>query len=167
MLLAVDIYYHSDNSATCIGVLFNWTDLEPKKVIKEHLDSVEPYVPGSFYLRELPCILEIVKNVDLKTLEAIIIDGHVYLKDDEPGLGAHLYNTLDHKVPIIGVAKRKYFAHSDLSRAILRGMSKTPLYITSIGLDIDEAKRKILDMPGTFRIPHMLKTLDQLTKQKK
>ena len=45
--------------------------------------------PGQFYKRELPCILELLKQVN-PLPNYIVIDGYVYLGGDEkPGLGKH------------------------------------------------------------------------------
>ena len=49
---------------------------------------------------------------------------------------------------------------------LLRGKSINPLYITSIGIDIETAKRNISKMFGDYRIPTILKELDKLTKEK-
>lgn len=37
--------------------------------------------------------------------DCIIVDGFVHLEDDKPGLGKHLYDALNGKVRVIGVAK--------------------------------------------------------------
>jgi endonuclease V-like protein UPF0215 family len=51
-------------------------------------------------------------------------------------------------------------------RQLLRGSSMRPLYITSIGIDLDYATELIKNMKGNNRIPTLLKTLDTLTKEK-
>ena len=96
----------------------------------------------------------------------IIIDGYVYLDDfNKLGLGGHLYKSINEKIPIIGVAKTN-FATNKLNKVeLLRGKSKNPLYITSIGIDINTAKEYISKMFGEYRIPKLLKELDQLTKE--
>ena len=42
--------------------------------------------------------------------------------------------------------------------------AKTPLFLTAIGMDVDEIKPKVEAMHGAFRIPALLKKLDQLTR---
>lgn len=60
---------------------------------------------GEFYKRELSCILAILEDIDLATISCIIIDGFVVLDDaGKHGLGGHLYEQLDPKVPVIGFA---------------------------------------------------------------
>ena len=49
---------------------------------------------------------------------------------------------------------------------VFRGSSKNPLYITAIGIDKNAAQQHILEMYGEFRIPKLLKELDQLTRNK-
>jgi deoxyribonuclease V len=39
------------------------------------------------------------------------------------------------------------------------------LYVTSIGMDVDVAAKKVLSMAGEFRMPTILKLLDTLTKE--
>jgi hypothetical protein len=66
--------------------------------------SVEPYVPGEFYRRELPCILRVLETIS-ESIDVIVVDGYVWLEGTRPGLGAHLFDTLGTKVAIICVAK--------------------------------------------------------------
>lgn len=164
MLLAIDVHYKS-NYAKAVGVFFNWEDDEPIKIISEKIEKVEAYVPGQFYKRELPCILALLKNVDLNTLEAIIVDGHVFIDDEKNhGLGGYLWKALDEKIPIIGVAKTAFHSVQKLSQPIFRGESKSPLYVSAIGFELDLALQKVQNMKGDFRIPSILKILDQETK---
>src|SRR4051812_12363005 len=113
MLLAIDVHY-KEKFARAVGVLFNWDDAEPVKVIIEHIEEVKDYVPGEFYKRELPCLLKVIKNVDLTILEAIIVDGYVFIDDTGGlGLGAVLYNSINQAVPVIGVAKTSFFRNKE------------------------------------------------------
>jgi deoxyribonuclease V len=97
----------------------------------------------------------------------IIIDGYVYLDDyNKYGLGGHLFESLNRKIPIIGVAKTNFVSNKENKVELLRGKSINPLFITSIGIDIEIAKRNISKMFGEYRIPKLLKELDKLTKEK-
>ncbi|HRF80863.1 MAG TPA: endonuclease V, partial [Flavobacteriales bacterium] len=109
MILAVDTHYMADRAHT-VAVLFDaWTAARPAQVISAWREGIEAYEPGQFYKRELPCILDLLRQVDLSQLEAIVIDGFVVLDDaGSPGLGAHLYRALEGRVPVIGVAKTNY-----------------------------------------------------------
>ena len=166
MLLAIDIYYR-DAIAKAVGILFNWEDESPASVIIEWIEGVEPYVSGEFYKRELPCILKVVEKVDARKIEAIIIDGYVYIDNEKKyGLGGYLWEVLNGKVPIIGVAKTSFFKNKETVQGIIRGNSKNPLFISAIGINIVDAANLVRTMKGSFRIPSILKRLDQLTKEK-
>jgi hypothetical protein len=52
-----------------------------------------------------------------------------------------------------------------LKRPILRGESHNPLFITTIGLDLDEVANKVKNMFGEYRMPYLLSQLDQMTKK--
>ncbi|HWJ26524.1 MAG TPA: endonuclease V [Flavisolibacter sp.] len=164
--LAVDVYYNN-NTAKAIAILFkNWQDENPAQIISKSLSDIQPYEPGSFYKRELPCIMALLESIDINQLELIIIDGYVYLDDQNRlGLGGHLYQSLDKVVPIIGVAKTKFHNNTKNVKEIKRGLSKRPLFVSSIGMDIDSAADYIQSMSGDHRIPDLLKQLDRLTKE--
>jgi deoxyribonuclease V len=165
MILATDTYYTSDE-ARVIGALFDWSDYTPKEIFSTRINNVEPYESGKFYKRELPCIIKLIENIDLEKIEFIIVDGHCYVNDNlEYGLGGYLYNTLEQKIPVIGVAKNSLAGLEKLSIPILRGKSKNPLYISSIGCDLNYAAEKIKTMSGEFRIPTILKIVDQKTRE--
>jgi deoxyribonuclease V len=80
--------------------------------ILKYLKHIEEYTSGEFYKRELPCILSLLGKNHFDNIEAIIVDGFVYLDDQNKlGLGGHLYERLPYKVPVIGVAKNKLCYH--------------------------------------------------------
>ena len=106
-------------------------------------------------------------TIPLDRLEAIIVDGFVVLDDNgKLGLGAHLYKDLDARYPIIGVAKSNFAQIEKNKRAVFRGESLKPLYITTMGTDIDKAAKDVKSMSGKYRFPDLLKLLDTLTKEK-
>jgi deoxyribonuclease V len=166
MILALDTYYQNDKAKTVCIRFVNWTDEQPAEVVTEELDGIEAYQPGSFYKRELPCIVSILKKISLQTIDIIIIDGYVLLDDSgKHGLGGYLYEALERKIPVIGVAKTN-FANNTLHKGeVYRGDSKRPLYITTLGIPLDTARNYIRSMQGAYRIPTLLKTLDALTRQ--
>lgn len=167
MILAFDTYYFENKAKTVCISFDHWSDEENYTVNSEIIEGVEEYVPGEFYRRELPCILSLLEKMNLEHIDAIIVDGFVYLDDElRPGLGAHLYNRLGSKVPVIGVAKTNFATLEKHKRALHRGQSANPLYITAIGTDLDEAVKRIENMNGPYRIPTSLKMLDVLTKER-
>ena len=165
MKLAVDAYYVG-SKAKVVGVLFeNFSDEKPLKIISKIVDGVAPYESGSFYKRELPCIASLLQDLDVRDISLIVIDGFVYLDDDgRYGLGGHLYERLERRVQIVGVAKSPFKGSCKLVREICRGCSKRPLFVSAIGMDVDEAARLVKRMSGEFRMPDLLKILDDETK---
>lgn len=162
MILATDVHY-SDSTAVAAGVLFqNWSDAEPQEEYVCKIPSVESYESGSFYKRELPCILTLLQKYKL-TVDCIVIDGYVYLDNhSRPGLGKYLFDALGGTVTVVGVAKSSFPGISTESE-IVRGKSQNPLYVTSTG-NIDAAKSDILGMHGEFRLPTLLKRVDSLCR---
>lgn len=165
MKLAVDAYY-AGSKAKVVGVLFeNFGDEKPIKTISKVVGDVAPYESGSFYKRELPCIVSLLQDLDVRDISLIVIDGFVYLDDEGGyGLGGHLYEHLERRVQIVGVAKSPFKGSYKLVREICRGGSKRPLFVSAIGMDIDEAARLVKGMSGEFRMPGLLKILDDETK---
>ncbi len=162
MIVCVDVQY-SGTSAKAAAVVFReWSDT---RAASEHVTSiagVAPYEPGNFYRRELPCVLEVLRMVR-DPIDVVIIDGYVWLADQKPGLGAHLYDALEKRVPVIGVAKSR-FAGATSALAVTRGDSSSPLFVSSAGMDTQAAVNAIRAMPGRFRIPTLLKRVDQLCR---
>ena len=160
---AIDVQYDSNKSAivACIGFK-NWNDKKPIYLKTHFIEEIEPYQAGLFYKRELPCLLEALKELD--NIESVIVDGYVWLEEKSHyGLGMHLYNALDRKIPIIGVAKNR-FNNTPKECELLRGESKKPLYITAIDIELKEAKGYISKMDGKYRFPTLLKHVDSLAR---
>lgn len=165
MTLAVDVHY-KETYSKAVGVLFNWEDEIPNEIETTIINEVAEYESGQFYKRELPCILKLLEKIDLKKVECIIVDGHVYVNNDKTfGLGGHLYKSLNEKMPIIGVAKKSFINTDEVSFPIYRGQSKAPLFVSSIGVENDFTIKKIIEMKGKFRIPAILQILDTETKK--
>lgn len=166
MILAFDTYYFQDKAKTVCLQFETWEDKQSYKIYTETADKVEEYTSGEFYKRELPCILSLIDKIEIHKIEAIVVDGFVILDDEKkPGLGAFLYTKLEEKIPIIGVAKNNFLKIKKEKRKVYRGISKKPLYVTSIGINVDIAAEKIKSMDGEFRMPTLLKQLDRLTKE--
>ncbi|MBB1368034.1 endonuclease V [Pseudoalteromonas sp. SR44-5] len=163
MIFAIDCQYY-DDTAIAAGILFeNWHDEEITAKQVNTIENIAPYEPGQFYKRELPCILSVLKSLDTQP-DIIIVDGYVTLSSaQKPGLGMHLYEALEQQIPVIGVAKRS-FVDTPKEAGILRGKSENPLYISSVGIDLEQAKEHILHMHGKNRHPTLLKYVDQLAR---
>lgn len=165
MIYAFDTYYYGDFAKTICIAFKNWDSENEEAIYSENTSITSEYESGAFYKRELPCILSLLKKIDLKESDIIIVDGYVTLNNDgKIGLGGYLYNALDNKIPVVGIAKNGFAAEDDKRREVFRGESKTPLFVTSQGIDVDEIKIALKNMSGAYRIPALLKKLDQLTR---
>jgi deoxyinosine 3'endonuclease (endonuclease V) len=163
MIAAFDVYYLADGRASAAAVLFAaYKDSVPAAEYKLLLsDKAADYIPGEFYRRELPGILALMKQID-RQLSEIIVDGHVML-GKRAGLGWHLFDYLNRKIPVIGVAKSKV---EDFSGAeVYRGSSTRPLYVTAAGMKLKQAVNNVKMMHGAHRIPTLLRHVDKLAKE--
>lgn len=163
MNLAIDVQYDG-GSATIAGILFeDWKADTVVRTVITSLNGVAPYEAGSFYKRELPCILSLLDDV-YENIEVMVIDGFVTLGSDQAdGLGMHLYRAVNESVAIIGVAK-KSFSDTPADCELYRGRSKKPLYVTAVGVPLIQAKELIANMHGQHRIPTLLKRADQVCR---
>jgi len=164
MIFAVDVAY-KDSSAIAAGVLFReWKDAIPYKQVTTLINNVQDYIPGEFYRREMPCVLELLAQLDALP-DVIVVDGFVYLgREHRAGLGKHVYDELKGKVSVIGVAKTP-FGDMPPGTELYRGKSTKPLFVTSAGLDIETAKGYISEMHGAYRIPTLLKVVDRMCRE--
>jgi len=166
MIYAFDTYYYEDFAKTVCIAFEDWSSEKESKIFTEKSEIISDYESGAFYKRELPCILSLLSEIELKENDVIIVDGFVTLDDDgKIGLGGYLYQSLNQKIPVVGIAKNDFSAPDERRRAVLRGESKTPLFLTAMGIDVDEIKPKVEKMHGLYRIPTLLKKLDQLTRE--
>lgn len=167
MILAFDTWYGTAGKAKTVCLAFErWEDAQPLAIHTAFMENVADYTPGEFYKRELPCILDLFEKLPYEEIEAIVVDGFVFLDDDgKPGLGARLYKALEEKIPVIGVAKTNFASIDQLKKPVLRGESQKPLYVTAIGIDAGTAAQHVQRMAGDYRFPDLLKQLDRLTKE--
>lgn len=164
MLACVDVDYRPDATVAACVVFRAWEDEAEAAHFVDRGPPAEPYVPGEFYRRELPALLRVLALVP-DPLTTVIIDGYVWLAgEDRPGLGAHLYEALERRVPVIGVAKTAFHA-SRLAVPVLRGASQRPLLVTSVGVDVQAAAASIQHMHGPSRLPTLLKRVDRLCRE--
>ena len=167
MIVVIDVYYWEDKAKSVSIEIEDWETENLININEVEVDEIEEYVSGEFYKRELPCILKVLESSKKDKIEVIIIDGYVVLNyEGKLGLGGYLYKELGELIPIIGVAKKNFISNTKNVREVLRGTSKKPLYISSVGINIDEASKKIKNMKGENRIPNLLKLVDRLSKEK-
>lgn len=161
-MACIDVDYREPGAVAACLTFSAFTDEKASGEYVAAIPQVEPYQPGAFYRRELPCILRVLEQL-AEPPRVLVIDGFVWLGPDRPGLGARLYQALGERVPILGVAKTK-FAGAEPLQEVLRGESRLPLLVSAIGLDLEVAVEHIRSMHGEHRIPTLLKRVDRLCR---
>lgn len=154
----MDAAYIDRNAAVC-GVCFSGIDSAvPLHICTAVVEGVAEYRPGSFYLRELPCLQKVIEKVKGQP-DLLIIDGYVRLPGGRAGLGARLFQAMDEKLPVIGIAKSPFRGRS-LGQRVFRGQSMRPLYVTSAGIKEWKAAEMVREMRGRYRVPDMMRIAD-------
>lgn len=160
--------------AACL-VFESWTSSTSVAQYVSVSHEVADYVPGEFYKRELSPILGVLNQIT-ESIDTFIVDGYVQLSSSKAGLGQILFERLKSdsqnqepengstSIAVVGVAK-KNFAENDVSVEICRGESDRPLFVTAIGMPIEDAAKKVKQMHGAFRMPTLLKQVDGLVRQ--
>ena len=85
MIACVDVDYRPDGVLAALVGCRAWTDATPCVELTETITRVEPYEPGQFYKRELPCLLAVLRRVR-EPVDLVVVDGFVWLGDESrPG----------------------------------------------------------------------------------
>jgi len=158
MIVTLDVSYDPPFAYSAAVVFNDWSSSEPVAIQKARTKIESSYIPGEFYLRELPAVKAVLQKV-AGDVSVIIIDGYVRFAEDRPALGWYLFHDLGSQVPVVGVAKSQ-FRSARSGVAVKRGDSQKPLYVTSIVLPEEEAALKIKIMHGKYRIPTMIRLAD-------
>lgn len=162
MIALFDVDYREEQAHAACLLLPHWHSQEPCDSYTTIISPIAQYESGAFYKRELPCLTALLSLIP-HSLEALLIDGYVWA-GDKPGLGVHLYNYCKKRLPVIGVAKNS-FKDNKRCIPIYRGNSQKPLYVSSIGIELDMAQVLVAKMPGKHRMPNMLRKVDTLSRQ--
>ena len=166
MMACLDVHYFEDKAQAAAIVFQDW---KSSLSISEYTaTTINPakYEPGRFFLRELHPLLTVIDNI-VETIDCFVIDGYCYLSPDlTPGLGASLSESLVNNETIVGVAKNR-FRDSKHAVELIRGKSTRPLFVTSIGIESAIAAQYVASMTGKYRIPSLLKAVDQLSRKHK
>jgi deoxyribonuclease V len=162
MIAILDAAYGDNRAAAACVVASSWQTGEAHREYFAMQDQASPYEPGQFYRRELPLLLSAIHEAKT-SIDCAVVDGYVWLgPDSTPGLGAHLYEALVGRVPVIGVAKTRYLGTP--AAEVLRGQSQRPLYVTAAGIGIDLAASHVRNMHGAGRIPTLIRRVDHLAR---
>ncbi|WP_205854764.1 endonuclease V [Piscinibacter defluvii] len=162
----LDVCYSDQGAQSACVLADSWVSSAPSSAHVQTIDEVAPYEPGSFYKRELPCLLAVIHSLP-EPPTYIVVDGYVWLPPAGlPGLGAHLYEALSGTIPVIGIAKRS-FAGAQACRLVapvLRGKSARPLFVTAVGINLPQAEIHVRELAGAHRIPLLAQAADHLAR---
>ena len=159
MICCVDVDYQpACVTAACVGFTA-WTDERAAlEIVARSFETPPPYEPGAFFKREMPYLTGVLAR--MPAVDAIVVDGYVWLGRDRPGLGKRLHDATG--VPVIGLAKTG-FAGADAIE-IVRGRGARPLLLTAVGIDPQAAAEHVRRMHGEHRIPTLIKRADALAR---
>jgi deoxyribonuclease V len=162
LIVCLDVDYR-DAGAVAAGVWFRaWPAATAELETAATIAHVEPYVPGEFYKRELPCLMEVLSRGS--AAQIVIVDGYVWLGAGRPGLGAHLFDALGGRASVVGVAKTSFAGATD-AVPVYRGGSKSPLFVTAGGaITPEQAAAHVASMHGPHRVPTLLRRVDRLAR---
>lgn len=165
MKLIVAVHFDGTQAYAAAVAFDAWDAAEADKTCVSHIAHVEKVATGQLDLRELPCVMQLLREHSLEP-ELILLEGFVHLDADEtPGLGQHLYQALGGKVPIVGVSKKRLPALSEQFE-VMREEEAAPLVVTCAGIDIGAAKVRLRAMHGRKRVPTLVKLAARLSKNK-
>lgn len=166
MIVCLDVDYRSDVVVCARLVIPTWDSRAALALAAFRTPGVAPpYIPGAFYKRELPYLVDALSREGAPPGAIVVVDGFVWLGAGVPGLGAHLREALPGKPPIVGVAKTPFRGAATVAREVRRGVSKTPLFVTAAGIGLDEAAEGVRVMHGPHRIPAMLRRVDRASRE--
>jgi deoxyribonuclease V len=163
-IACLDAAYACTAAAVAGALIPSWDAEDANQMRVRQFDGPPgDYEPGAFYKRELPLLLSIISEFD-QPIEVIVIDGYVWLDANGlPGLGGHLFASLERRIPVVGIAKTRY-QNDTWSIPVLRGESRQPLFITSAGTQAREAAECVRRMHGDYRIPTILSIVDRAAR---
>jgi [ribosomal protein S5]-alanine N-acetyltransferase len=162
MLICVDVdYAPAETRTACVGFHGWQSEGAAHEWVDRSSEVAAPYRAGRFFERELPFVLGAVSRLKAPPA-AMIVDGYVELGPGKPGLGARLHEAMESHPVVIGVAKKAFAGAPSVE--VLRGRSKTPLYVTAVGVDAAVAAGWVKSMHGAHRLPTLLQRVDHLAR---
>jgi deoxyribonuclease V len=174
-VIGIDVGYSDNIACGCASVM----DFQSKEIV--HSESLIstckiPYIPGFFFLREGPIIIEIIKRI--KHAGPLLIDGNGILHPRRCGLASHVGIKLNRQT--IGVAKSLFLGtigprtgdtaaitESDeiVGAALWSGKKKRPIFV-SVGHRLSlETAIKIVKEFLIFGYPEPLRQAHLLAKK--
>jgi deoxyribonuclease V len=89
VIFTVDVHARGSDAVAAKALTREWEDDESVAMWVVAIPAIGTCGPGQLYRSELPCILELLKQVE-PLPNTVIIDGHVYLDAGKVRLGAAL-----------------------------------------------------------------------------
>jgi deoxyribonuclease V len=163
VIAILDVDYRDSGAVAAAVLAANWPDAVTAAEVVAHIPTVEEYVPGEFFRRELPCLLSVLDQCPVRP-DVCVIDGYVWLGPDRAGLGARLFEALGRSVPVIGVGKTSFRSAAPVAAKVLRPKSRQPLWITAVGTELAPAAEAVRSMHGDYRLPTLLRRADRLAR---
>lgn len=170
------------NLSFAIIVIMKLEDLMPIEVIRADLPTKFPYVPGLLSFREIPVILEALKQLEIQP-DLLMVDGHGVAHPRRLGIAAHLGVLLN--IPSIGVAKAKLTGHytephwtkgsvtplmskDNQIGSVLRSKDKVkPLFISpGHRIGQEQAVDLVIKCLTKYRLPEPTRIADKISKVK-
>jgi deoxyribonuclease V len=163
MKLAVAVHALGDGAFAAAVAFDEWDAREASRTFTSGVAHVDKPARGQPDLRELPCLVQLLREHALEP-DVIVIDGPVHLDAaDTPGLGRALFDALGGRTAIIGVSTRS-MPGMPAQFEVLREEETRPLIVTCIGIDLGAAKVRIRTMHGKRRIPTLLKLAARIAR---
>ena len=82
VIACFDVDYKGDKAHIGGVLIRKWTDEKPFREYGKVINDIADYVPGQFYKRELPCIIQLLDEI-IEPIDLIVVDGYVWLTDEK------------------------------------------------------------------------------------
>lgn len=185
VIAGVDVSYNiTSNLTQAFIVLLDYQTLHLISSVKAIVPTTFPYIPGFLSFREIPAILEAMKQLP-EIPQMLMVDGQGIAHPRHMGIAAHLGVLLN--MPTIGIAKKKLTGfhqepgmtkgdQTDLLEyktrhkigTVLRSKDKVkPLFISpGHRVDQDSAVEIAMHCLTKYRLPEPTRIADKLSKEK-
>jgi len=165
MKLALSVHHEAGASLAAAVAFDDWNAAEATRTWTTRVEAAAPPAKGPAWQRDVPALLALLRAHELQP-ETIVLDGYVHLDEREtPGAGRLLFDALEGKVPVIGVAKSAgAFTHAQFE--VAREEEAPPVIVTCAGIDLGAAKARVRAMHGRKRMPTLMKLVDRIARGK-
>ena len=161
MVVIIDADYNEETREGHVAGIVAKDILAEKEeyVLTAIVTEVGDYIPGQFYKRELKSVEAIINQMKKEEIDLIVVDGYADSGTEEHALGTFVFE--EYNIPVIGIGKTRYGRCVLENLEVYRGKkAKSPLYVTSKGMDNEKAKKLVRQMAGDNRLPYFVKLAD-------